>query len=248
MLKSVCIIARSAGDAIMYIYNNLENYYTSKKNDKSPVTIADFIAHDIIIKGLRHLVPTMPILSEENPISWEIRKNWQHYWLVDPLDGTKEFLKHNNEFTVNIALVEYGKPVLGVIYAPAMSTMYYAIEGKSYKEINNKIVQIRARIIHPPVVVISRSHDNNIDKINNFLLKLGAHKIIKIGSSLKFCLVAEGNVQFYPRFNPTNIWDTCAGHAIALAAGAYVNDWSGNTLNYLPNRSFINPNFLVSVL
>ncbi|PPI88571.1 3'(2'),5'-bisphosphate nucleotidase [Candidatus Pantoea edessiphila] len=251
MLKNICVLAKSAGDAVMNIYsNNNMNYYIYHKFDKSPVTVADIISHNIIIKGLNNILPKIPILSEENLYPWEIRKNWENYWLVDPLDGTKEFIKHNNEFTINIALIKQGNPILGVVYAPALKTMYYAdvLKRKAWKEKNNRIEQIHSCCIYPPSVLISRSHNlNNINEMNKFLLSFNNYRIIEIGSSLKFCLIAEGKAQFYPRFNPTSIWDTGAGHAIILASGAYIKDLQGVTLNYLPKKSLINPKFLVSV-
>ncbi|MXP51322.1 3'(2'),5'-bisphosphate nucleotidase CysQ [Pantoea sp. SoEX] len=248
MIQNTCMLARLAGEAIMEIYNNI-NYEINQKNDKSPVTNADILSHDILVKGLKNFTPDIPILSEENPISWEIRKNWQSYWLIDPLDGTKEFIKRNNEFTVNIALIEQGIPTLGVVYAPALDVMYHAIHGdKAYKVVNNETQQIRSCYITPPTVAISRSHNNCcVSEINEFLFRLSNYNIIKIGSSLKFCLLAEGKIQFYPRFSPTNIWDTSAGHVIAVASGAHVKDWSGKTLNYIPRQSLTNPKFLASV-
>ncbi|MBK4775736.1 3'(2'),5'-bisphosphate nucleotidase [Candidatus Pantoea edessiphila] len=247
MIKNICVLARLAGDAIMSIYNNNINCKINKKNDKSPVTNADIKSNDIIIRGLSSLTPSIPILSEENLIPWEVRKNWQVYWLIDPLDGTKEFIKHNGEFTINIALIEQGIPKLGVVYAPALNAMYYAIQGKAWKMLDGKpIKQIHSCYIYPPSVAVSRSH-NCMNEMNEFLLGLNNYNIIKIGSSLKFCLIAEGKIQFYPRFSFTNIWDTGAGHAIALAAGAHIHDWNGKTLNYIPRQSLLNPKFLVSV-
>lgn len=245
MLENICQLARDAGVAIMQIYDGQAPLDVTKKSDDSPVTAADIAAHKVILKGLTTLTPDVPVLSEEDPPGWEIRQHWQRYWLVDPLDGTKEFIKRNGEFTVNIALIENGKPVLGVVYAPVMDVMYSAAEGKAWKEEGGVKTQIHVREARPPLVVVSRSHSDS--ELEDYLSQLGEHQTIAIGSSLKFCLVAEGKAQLYPRFGPTNIWDTGAGHAVAIAAGAHVHDWQGKTLDYAPREAFLNPGFRVSI-
>jgi 3'(2'), 5'-bisphosphate nucleotidase len=200
----------------------------------------------VIVNGLKALAPDIPILSVEDPPGWDVRQHWQRYWLVDPLDGTKEFIKRNGEFTVNIALIEHGKPVLGVVYAPVTKVMYSAAEGKAWKEECDVRKQIHARDARPPLVVISRSHSSD-PELAEYLQQLGEHQTTSIGSSLKFCLVAEGQAQLYPRFGPTCVWDTAAGHAVAVAAGARVHDWQGKTLDYTPRESFLNPGFRVAI-
>ncbi|MFS2224337.1 3'(2'),5'-bisphosphate nucleotidase CysQ [Pantoea sp. B65] len=247
MLQQICQLARDAGAAIMTVYNSQAPLDVSHKSDDSPVTAADIAAHKVIVQGLAALTPDLPILSEEDPPAWEVRQHWQSYWLVDPLDGTKEFIKRNGEFTVNIALIEKGKPVLGVVYAPAIGVMYSAAEGKAWKEEGGHKVAIHVRDARPPLVVISRSHANSDEELKEYLKQMGEHQTTAIGSSLKFCLVAEGKAQLYPRFGPTNIWDTGAGHAVAIAAGAHVHDWKGQPLNYTPRESFLNPGFRVSI-
>ncbi|MBS6032910.1 MULTISPECIES: 3'(2'),5'-bisphosphate nucleotidase CysQ [Pantoea] len=246
MLEQICQLAREAGDAIMQVYNDAAPLDVSHKSDDSPVTAADIAAHQVIVNGLAQLSPEVPVLSEEDPPAWEVRQHWQRYWLVDPLDGTKEFIKRNGEFTVNIALIDAGKPVLGVVYAPALGVMYSAAEGKAWKEEGGHREQIHARDARPPLVVVSRSHGDD-DEMKQYLKQLGEHQTVATGSSLKFCLVAEGKAQLYPRFGPTNIWDTGAGHAVAMAAGAHVHDWQGKTLDYAPRESFLNPGFRVSL-
>jgi len=247
MLKQICQLAREAGDAIMQVYNGQAPLDVSHKSDDSPVTAADIAAHNVIAQGLSQLTPDIPLLSEEDPAGWEVRQHWQRYWLVDPLDGTKEFLKRNGEFTVNIALIDKGVPVLGVVYAPAIGVMYSAAEGKAWKEEGGHQEQIQVRDARPPLVVISRSHASSDEELKEYLNQMGEHQTTAIGSSLKFCLVAEGKAQLYPRFGPTNIWDTGAGHAVAIAAGAHVHDWKGKTLDYTPRESFLNPGFRVSI-
>ncbi|OAT32990.1 3'(2'),5'-bisphosphate nucleotidase [Buttiauxella ferragutiae ATCC 51602] len=229
----------------MQVYEGQKPLEATHKSDDSPVTAADIAAHTIILKGLQALTPEIPVLSEEDPQTWETRQHWQRYWLVDPLDGTKEFLKRNGEFTVNIALIENGKAVMGVVFAPVLNVMYSAAEGKAWKEENGARNQIHVRDARPPLVVISRSHGD--DELKEYLHQLGEHQTTSIGSSLKFCLVAEGQAQLYPRFGPTNIWDTAAGHAVAAAAGAHVHDWQGKSLDYTPRESFLNPGFRVSI-
>ena len=245
MLDAICQLAREAGDAIMQVYDGHQPMDVTSKTDDSPVTAADIAAHKIIVQGLVALTPDIPVLSEEDPPSWDIRQHWQRYWLVDPLDGTKEFIKRNGEFTVNIALIENGKPVLGVVYAPVLNVMYSAAEGKAWKEESGIRNPIQVRDARPPLVVISRSHSD--EELKEYLQQLGEHQTTSIGSSLKFCLVAEGMAQLYPRFGPTNVWDTAAGHAVAAAAGAHVHDWQGKTLDYTPRESFLNPGFRVSI-
>ncbi|KOC90702.1 3'(2'),5'-bisphosphate nucleotidase CysQ [Winslowiella iniecta] len=247
MLEQICQLAREAGEAIMQVYDGQAPLDVSHKSDDSPVTAADIAAHKVIMQGLNSLTPDVPVLSEEDPAGWEARQHWQRYWLVDPLDGTKEFIKRNGEFTVNIALIDKGIPVLGVVYAPAIGVMYSAAEGKAWKEEGGHQEQIQVRDARPPLVVISRSHASSDEELKEYLNQMGEHQTTAIGSSLKFCLVAEGKAQLYPRFGPTNIWDTGAGHAVAIAAGAHVHDWKGQTLDYTPRESFLNPGFRVSI-
>jgi len=247
MLEKICQLARDAGDAIMQVYDGAQPMNVTSKADDSPVTAADLAAHDVIMQGLKTISPDLPVLSEEDPPAWAIRQQWQRYWLVDPLDGTKEFIKRNGEFTVNIALIDQGKPVMGVVYAPALGVLYSAAEDKAWKEEAGQTTRIHVLDARPPLVVVSRSHADNDPELKEYLTQLGEHQTTAIGSSLKFCLVAEGKAQLYPRFGPTNIWDTGAGHAVALAAGAHVHDWQGRTLDYTPRESFLNPGFRVSL-
>ena len=245
MLDKICQLARDAGDAIMQVYDGTKPMDVVSKADDSPVTAADLAAHEVILKGLQALTPDIPVLSEEDPQSWDVRQHWQRYWLVDPLDGTKEFLSRNGEFTVNIALIEQGVPVLGVVYAPVSEVMYSAENGQAWKEECGRRMQIEVRDAVPPLVVVSRSHSDA--ELEDYLAQLGEHQTVAVGSSLKFCLVAEGKAQLYPRFGPTNVWDTAAGHAVAIAAGAQVHDWQGKPLSYIPRESFLNPGFRVSL-
>ena len=259
-LLSIAIIASlEAGDAIMSVYSNKID--VAYKEDESPLTLADKNANEIINKHL--LKSKIPIISEENKIlAYEERKNWNQCWIVDPLYGTKEFIKRNGEFTVNIALIENCKPILGVIYVPASKTLYFTSEdcSKSYKvlvttntlsidDIFNKAVEIfptqqQNNILR---IVGSRSHLNDTTK--NYILKIekkNKTKIVSKGSSLKFCLIAEGGAEIYPRFAPTMEWDTAAGQAICEAVGANVIDITTNEPLRYNKQNLLNPHFLVS--
>ncbi|WP_279026526.1 3'(2'),5'-bisphosphate nucleotidase CysQ [Gibbsiella quercinecans] len=245
MLEQICQLSREAGKAIMAVYHGEQPLEAAKKKDDSPVTAADLAAHDVIKRGLAALTPDVPLLSEEDPPAWEVRRHWSRYWLVDPLDGTKEFLSRNGEFTVNIALIENGEAVMGVVYAPAIDVLYLAERGNAWKEENGARRKIHVSNGQPPLVVVSRSHMDA--ELKDYLKQLGEHQTVSVGSSLKFCLVAEGTAQLYPRFGPTNVWDTAAGHAVAVAAGAQIRDWQGKALLYTPRESFLNPGFRVSL-
>ncbi|MCT8342510.1 MULTISPECIES: 3'(2'),5'-bisphosphate nucleotidase CysQ [Photorhabdus] len=246
MLEQICQLAQEAGAAIMTIYQDEHPLKVDHKQDDSPVTMADIVAHKIIKAGLSRIAPEIPLLSEEELPNWEERRDWKRYWLVDPLDGTKEFINRNGEFTVNIALIDEGVPVMGVIYAPVQDTLYSGQGRQAWKKVcGGQCLPIKIRDANPPMVVVSRSHMDT--ELEDYLNQLGEHQTVSVGSSLKFCLVAEGKAQLYPRFGPTHIWDTAAGHAIAIAAGAHVTNWKGQTLDYTPRESFLNPGFRVTI-
>lgn len=257
-LKPVVEIAERAGKAIMEIYQ--QDFSVYEKSDASPLTEADLAAHKLIVTALAELAD-FPILSEESAaISWQERQNWETYWLVDPLDGTKEFIKKNGEFTVNIALIHEGVPVLGVVYAPALDVTYSGAlaAGASKTESNGKSVALKPTTYTTEElikVVGSRSHQS--PEIKDFLTSLqGKSELVAMGSSLKLCLIAEGAAHLYPRLGPTSEWDTAAAHAVVKAAGGKVtvmqknaaNIWedSQNELLYNQKESILNPYFLVS--
>lgn len=248
-LPDVISIAEQAGSAIMAIYQQDNTAFNiTDKADTSPLTAADLAAHQLIVSALSKLTPLLPILSEEAAdISWDIRKNWQRYWLVDPLDGTKEFIKRNGEFTVNIALIDNGEPVLGVIYAPVLGKTYYASKGqgafiKTGRAVKQAKVSTPGKVIR---IVGSRSHPS--PDLAGYLNQFPQHEMVAVGSSLKFCLVAEGAADVYPRFGPTMQWDTGAGHIIALEAGASVQ-FSGISSKVYQREDLHNPEFIVSAL
>lgn len=245
LLPRIVSLARQAGIAVMSVYA-AENMAVQSKEDASPLTEADLASHRLIIGGLR-AISAWPALSEESAeIPFEERKSWGRYWLVDPLDGTKEFVKKTGEFTINIALIENGFPVLGVVYAPAIDRLYHAgKDSGAYLEAEGK--SSRISIAKPENgkirVVASKSHRG--EKLDAFLEKLGEHDEVSMGSSLKFCLVAEGSADLYPRLGPTMEWDTAAAQCIVEEAGGKVTDLEGNRLSY--NKPDLhNPEFMVS--
>lgn len=248
-LPKIITVSEQAGQAILAIYQQDDVAFDiSDKADDSPLTAADLASHRLIVNALQQLTPELPILSEEAAdISWDIRKTWQRYWLVDPLDGTKEFIKRNGEFTVNIALIEHGEPVLGVIHAPVLGKTYYAVRGqgafvKSADGISKASVSTPGKVVR---VVGSRSHPS--PDLAGYLAQFPHYEMVPVGSSLKFCLVAEGAADVYPRFGPTMQWDTGAGHIIALEAGAKVS-FDGIDSKVYQRANLRNPNFMVSAL
>jgi 3'(2'), 5'-bisphosphate nucleotidase len=238
LLKKVVEIAQKAGDKIMEIYES-RDFGVETKSDESPLTKADLAANEIITIELKK-ISDLDIVSEEGNHETSNDK----FWLVDPLDGTKEFIKRNGEFTVNIALIEQGKPVLGVVYAPAKKLLYYGSErAGAFKIENNEKVQIKSIYRgEVPTLVVSRSHRD--ERINELLNIVGDHKEISMGSSLKLCLIAEGKAQIYPRLAPTCLWDTAAADAIVRIAGGTVVDIEGKLLAYEPQNNIKNPFFI----
>lgn len=243
-ILAVTDIARKAGEAILEVYHtDTDKWEIQQKKDSSPLTLADVASHRIISDGLKNLFPTIPILSEEGKdIPYERRKDMERYWCVDPLDGTKEFISRNGEFTVNIALIVRNEPVFGVIYVPATDVLYYGMKGQgSFKAAEGKTQRIQARASDDPVAVGSKSHKTAEE--DAFLSSLHIRQVVSIGSSLKFCLIAEGKAQVYYRHGPTMEWDTAAGHAIAVAGGAQMTNADGSAFVYnkpsLVNGSFI---------
>jgi 3'(2'), 5'-bisphosphate nucleotidase len=247
LAPEVVRIARRAGAEILRIYRAPGVRATSKA-DASPLTEADLCAHRAIVEALNLLTPGIAILSEESSgVPFATRRAWSQYWLVDPLDGTREFLSRNGEFTVNIALIVGHDPVLGVVGVPARDTVYWGIAGQGAQRAigSGAPAQIkpRARAAAPVRVVGSRSHRG--DSLDAFLGKVGPHELIPVGSALKFCLVAEGSADIYPRLGPTSEWDTAAAHAVVVAAGGVVIATSGAPLRYNTKADLLNPNFLV---
>ncbi len=248
LLNSVIKLAKEAGEKIKEIYQQIDSVAVHIKSDQSPLTEADLIAHQVLAHGLKQLTPHLPILSEESvAIPFAERSSWQRYWLVDPLDGTKEFIQKTDDFTVNIALIEDHKPILGVIYAPISGLCYFAEKGQgAFKQLGENLPQpihSHSNLSSPVTVVVSRRH--GLAELQAFLQRLGDHTIVNRGSALKFCLVADGTADIYPRFGPTSEWDTAAGQCIVEVAGGKVVDLSGGSLDYNTKESLLNPSFLV---
>jgi len=237
------IVAR-AGEAIMKVYGG--GFSVQHKEDDSPLTLADLESQRVILDGLSSLTPDIPILSEESAQApWDERRQWRELWVVDPLDGTREFVKRNGEFTVNIALVVEHEPVLGVVSAPARGLLYWGAAGVGAFSHHRGAAEVPIRVSAPqdPLRVIgSRSHAS--PDTAAYLERLRPHITTSIGSSLKFCLVADGNADLYPRFGPTSEWDTAAGQALLEAAGGHVTRLDGHRLRYNCRESVLNGDFI----
>jgi 3'(2'), 5'-bisphosphate nucleotidase len=232
LVREVLSIARDAGNAIMAFHHPGDGAVL--KDDRSPLTLADRASHDLIVARLAHLTPEVPIVSEESVAApFEERRGWQRFWMVDPLDGTKEFLRRNGDFTVNIALIENGAPVLGVVYAPALATAYHALaNAKAWRVDLRGSNEVRASDYRIGGLSVVASRDHAGAAMPLLLERLGNPPCVNKGSSLKFCLVAEGIANFYPRLGPTMEWDVAAAHCIVSAAGGSITDTTGRTLTY----------------
>jgi len=239
-------LSHRAGEAILEWYDG--DVEITVKADDSPLTQADIASHEVIVAGLGRHFADLPVLSEESAdIPWETRKRWRQYWLVDPLDGTKEFINRNGEFTVNIALIKDHQPVMGIVHVPVTGVSYYGAKGhgawRREADGTEESIHVRQPAADPLVIVGSRSHAN--PELSSQLEKLGLHELISMGSSLKFCRVAEGLADFYPRVGPTCEWDTAAAQAVVEAAGGNVVRADGTFLPYNRKASFLNPHFFV---
>ena len=249
-LLKISNISIEAGRIILDFYN--KNLNITFKADETPLTQADLASNKLITDSIKKITPNIPILSEEEFIEWDLRKEWKKYWLIDPLDGTKEFIKKNGEFTVNIALIEYNRPILGVIYAPASNELYFAKKNfGSYKILTNKQlntldnakkISIKINKTNKVKIIGSRSHSNPI--LQKWVSKnFNDFQILQKGSSLKFCLIAEGFADIYPRFGPTSEWDIAAGHIILEEAGGKLKSIDNKEILYNEKEDILNPNF-----
>jgi len=252
-VNQVVALCHRAGVAILDVYRGQEAVAVTIKPDQSPVTAADLAAHSILESGLTPLIDGVPVLSEEGTADcFTARSHWDRYWLIDPLDGTREFLAGNGEFTVNVALIEKGQPVFGVVYAPVLDTTYVGLKNVGavkytkgqQRPIRTRSVTARMAQGFPVKVLSSRAYGDAIlplmDRIGE---RLGSVDITPMGSSLKLCLVAEGVADIYPRLAPTCEWDTAAAQAVLEAAGGVVVDCDLNPLRYNQKDSLLNPSF-----
>jgi len=246
LIEEICQIASNAADCILEVYDT--DFSVESKDDHSPLTAADMAAHNAICLALAKLTPEIPVLSEESSeLPYTERCQWSRYWLVDPLDGTREFIKRNDEFTVNIALIENGQSSLGVITVPVTGVCYYAAASLGAFKINadgiTESIKVKKSELNNITIAGSRSHGS--EKQQALIDQLGGAEIIAIGSSLKFCLVAEGKVDIYPRFGLTSEWDTAAAQCIVEEAGGCVVDMNFKPIRYNTKDSLLNPEFLV---
>lgn len=246
LIDPVVGIVRRASAAILEVHA-AANIAATSKDDASPLTEADLASHALIVEGLTALWPNVPVLSEESAaITHSERRQWPAFWLVDPLDGTKEFLARNGEFTVNVALIVNHEPVLGVVGVPARDLVYTGAPGRGASRVKGSSspqpIVTRKPAATPVRVVGSRSHQD--PALGAMLARLGSHELVAVGSALKFCMVAEGNADFYPRLGPTSEWDTAAAHAVLVAAGGDVVSLDGRRLSYNARETLLNPPFL----
>ena len=247
LTEAAAAIARESAQRIMEVYAT--DFEVRNKTDRSPLTRADMASHEVICSGLAGLTPDIPVLSEEAAhLPYSTRKTWDQYWLVDPLDGTREFIKRNGEFTVNIALIRDNYPVLGVIHIPVNGVCYYAAKNEgAYKKSNGEPeLRLRTKTSRADSLVVAGSRSHGNIRQQEFFKKMGDEvETIAIGSSQKFCLVAEGTADIYARFGPTSEWDTAAGQCIVEEAGGRVTDTGFSRLRYNAKDSLLNPDFLV---
>jgi len=239
-------LADDAGQRILEVYAT--DFDVQNKDDASPLTQADLASHQAIVAGLAVLTPSVPIISEEDGLpSFDERGQWRTYWLIDPLDGTKEFVNRNGEFTVNIALIDDGRPVLGIVSVPVQAKTYVGCAGHGAELREAGAAPRRIRVANtsrtPPKVVGSRSHRGK--SLDAFLDNLGEFDLVPMGSSLKFCVVAEGGADLYPRLGPTSEWDTAAAQAVVEQAGGKVLELDGKPLSYNQKEDILNPWFMV---
>lgn len=248
ILNNLITIATTTGKEVLNIYNSRKELNIFRKEDKSPQIEADLVSHHTICDELKRLNLAFPILSEESAkIEASERLSWDRYWLIDPLDGTKEFINRTGQFTINIALVENHKPVLGVVYVPVEDICYYAGEkiGAFKREKKQKEIAISVGEPSANNIVVVVSHDEKNPLLNTLLQGIGPHTLIQIGSSMKICYVAEGKADLYARLFPTSEWDTAAAHCILSAAGGDLYDVTNKTsLEYNTKPSLRNPPFL----
>jgi 3'(2'), 5'-bisphosphate nucleotidase len=246
LIDPVVALAESAGEAILEVYAS--DFEVQSKDDNSPLTQADLASHLCIVAGLEELTPGMPVISEESGLpDYEERAQWDRYWLIDPLDGTKEFVNRNGEFTVNIALIDKQRPVFGVVHVPVHGKTYLGCEGYGAERRDSdgsvRSISVASASSDPVRVVGSRSHRGA--SLDAYLEKLGECDMIPMGSSLKFCVVAEGEADLYPRLGLTSEWDTAAAQAVVEQAGGVVVTLDGNPMKYNAKSDILNPYFFV---
>lgn len=246
LCKQCVGIARDAGEKILEIYNS--GYEVQEKGDKSPLTDADLAAHNVITERLQQLTPDIPVLSEESAqLPFETRQQWSTYWLVDPLDGTREFIKRNGEFTVNIALIRDHRSIIGVVHVPVLDIDYFAWDkGGCYKsEKGGDAERISVKKLDGGKLTLAGSRSHGSEEMQAYMKNIGDVDLLSMGSSLKFCLVAEGKADLYPRLGLTSEWDTAAAHCVVEQAGGFITKTDMSPLLYNTKDSLLNPFFFV---
>ncbi len=246
LIDPVIALAEDAGRAILKVYAS--DFDVQSKDDDSPLTQADLASNRCIVAGLKSLAPEIPIISEESGLpEFDVRSRWDRYWLIDPLDGTREFVNRNGEFTVNIALIDHQKPILGVVHVPVQQKTYVGCEGhgaeRRDQDGSTTSIRVSAASASPVRVVGSRSHRGA--SLDAYLANLGECDMVPMGSSLKFCVVAEGGADLYPRLGPTSEWDTAAAQAVVEQAGGSVVTLDGKPMKYNTKENILNPYFFV---
>ena len=247
LLDPVIQIAYQAGKVIMEVYD--AGFSVEEKSDQTPVTEADMAANKVIESSLKELTPHLPVLTEEaKPTPYSERKKWSRYWLIDPLDGTREFIKRNGEFTVNIALIDGDESVMGLVYAPVIGVLYYAAKGQgAFKKTSTnepELIHVKEKCSGKTTVACGRSHPSK--EMENFIKNLGEHEIIRVGSAIKSCLVAEGKADLYARLGPTSEWDTAAAQCVVEEAGGAITNTAMQRLQYNSKDDLLNPHFFVA--
>ncbi len=246
LIEPIVALAIDGGDKILEVYAT--DFDVQSKDDDSPLTLADLASHNTIVAGLEALTPDIPIISEEEGLPpFSERGQWGRYWLIDPLDGTREFVNRNGEFTVNIALIDDHRPVFGVVHVPVQGKTYIGCEDHGAelrdRDGTSSKIGVSEKANKPARVVGSRSHRGA--SLDAFLENLGDYDLVPMGSSLKFCVVAEGGADVYPRLGPTSEWDTAAAQAVVEQAGGSVIELDGKPLSYNAKENILNPWFIV---
>lgn len=247
LLNAVRTLAEKASQAVLAVYRGCDGFDVQTKLDNTPLTEADLASHQIICEGLDALQPQYPVLSEESEaISFEERQQWQRYWLVDPLDGTKEFIERTDEFSILIALIDNHQPILGVVYAPVLEECYFALrgEGAFHQTADGKVHKLSVSSINKQKLRIIASRRHGVNKFAPFLEGFDGHEIVNRGSALKLAAIATAEADIYPRFGFTSEWDTAAGQCILEEAGGKVMNLEGEVLQYNTKESLRNPEFI----
>ncbi|MEO1890866.1 MAG: 3'(2'),5'-bisphosphate nucleotidase CysQ [Candidatus Thioglobus sp.] len=238
-------LTTEVGEVIMSFYKS--DMGVKVKSDQTPLTVVDQTAHQLIVEGLQKLTPDTPVLSEESDeISFDERSTWSEYWLIDPLDGTRDFLEHTGEFCICIAYIKNNTPVFGMIYAPLDKIHYYTLNGQAFKRQDGIEATLKTRAPSSPLQVVIGHHSFHNKQLTSHLSQQADYEISRLGSALKFCQIAQGRYDYYPRFGPCSEWDTAAGVCILQNAGGSVIDKNGEALKYNTKDDLLSPVFFAS--